>query len=351
MALMGPLVATYERYFKSMPYDVKGIDTTMRPAKMQPLMDYEHFFETDYARFDMTLGLSYLFDVEFTFLHMVIGDDIIELLILALFTKGVSEFGIYYTIWGTRCSGDCQTSVGNKECNNFNNELCTEMFPNELVFKIFEGDDGLTGSSNCVANQLKYNYQFMQCLGFQIKLDHYQDITLTSFCGRFNYDNKGSLGSYCDLKRTLAKLHTSVSDGDAQSLLLAKCMSYHYTDRHTPIIGPLTYTIINLLIHEVSARRLERAFRLLDAREMRWRHSHFTIRPQQFPDFVTKPVISAEIRAAVAVRTGWTPAMQVRFEEYYSSWRYIPSIITRIPDEWTYKTHAHLHGPVSEMVL
>ena len=329
---------------------MKGLSIQQRDEKIAKLLRFSYFLEHDYARYDMSISKPYLEQVEYVNFCMPFqGDEhwMYRLAFrMAFDTFGVSEIGLSYQIEGSRCSGDAHTSCGNGTDNDFNTWVALEPLPDDAWDSVEEGDDGLGGVDGKYKDQAIFNMHILCCLGFQLKLDVYNSFDQVSFCGRFLTYSRDKVLSMCDLKRTLAKIHTTCSDGDPQALALAKMISYYHTDAGTPIIGPLVYTLIQILLPLVNRRRLARAVmhltRSLWERDKLCRVDFYTL---DYPFVDIKP----ELRALVALRTGYSPGMQQAFESYYMSFMllgHVPAVVDRIPEGWNFDNTSHVHGPV-----
>lgn len=347
LSVLGPYVAALEGLMKLHPRLVKGMNNADRDKKMGTLRNFGAYLETDFSRFDMSLCLSFLLSFELITLTRYFDMDdqlYADALSALLETEGVSEVGLCYLIYGTRCSGDAHTSIGNGLINDFLTWLCVP----EHCEHFHEGDDGIIACDAADVDQIRYNLCILPVLGFQIKVDVYNDLHQVSFCGRFLYDNESSgVGSYCDLKRTLAKFHTICSDGDAQALLLAKSMSIYSSDGHTPIIGPLSLAIIRILKPIVCDRRLKRA-------KLHLVRDGYSAERIRFDDGLVVKDVCPQVRASVALRTGYHPGLQIAFEKYYASWvklGMIPSNVIRLPDHWEFDETSTVYGRVCEYVV
>jgi len=353
LSIFGPYVSEIEHQLINHPNLVKGISLAKRDSKLGTgsgtngsLPSFSHYLETDYSRYDLSISAAYIRHIERIFLALpfVHDDAYLELLPWLEVTKGVSDLGLTYTVLGTRCSGDAHTSIANGLINHFNTWVALFELPVDSWCSYHEGDDGIIGVSSEWVDQAVYNMHIMPVLGYQLKLDVYRSLGDASFCGRFLLDRFGTVSSYCDLRRTLSKLHTICSDGDAESLLLAKMISYYHTDRSTPIVGALATVIIQLLLPRVSKRRLTRAMSHL--RRDFWFRNKFD-GELMFRDSYPFVAPDALLRAFVSTRCGLNPITQQRLEAYYLSWLnlgYIPSVIDKILDEWVVKFNQHIHG-------
>ena len=174
--------------------------------------------------------------------------------------------------------------------------------------------------------------KFLEYLGFTAKIIVRTDLNELGFCGRKYFVDGCNVSSMCDLNRSLAKMHTTCSNGDLQALALAKAMSYHHTDKHTPIIGTITHVIIKHLRPVVSARRLKRAI------------NHYQReRPISFGwnnKWDLEPV-SPAARAAAAITSDISPTTQIAFEKYYLSLPFIPDRFVQLPVQWDFSNQSH----------
>jgi len=344
LSSIGPYVSAVEKLMCHHPRLVKGRDIVERDAHMSALTSCSHFIETDYSRFDMSYSYEMIHSFEMMALLFFFDDfdeGYADSLRMLFETSGKSDIGLDYSVFGTRCSGDAHTSIGNGLVNDFMTWLCV---PHDSEH-FHEGDDGVIGLRGEVEyQQVMYNLNVISCLGFQLKMDTYHSIHETTFCGRFFYEDRGQLYSYCDIERALSKFHTVCSDGDSRALLLAKAMSINYTDGGTPIIGCVSDVIIRLLLPVVMPRSLKRAkYRL--QHEGRYKVLRYS------SDHFSDP--TPAIRAACWNRTGFTPSVQIAFENYYRSFLklgYIPNVIQRLPGEWRFDLTSHVYGGVSDFV-
>lgn len=334
------------------PNLVKGLDLKARELKLsgknktaRSLTEYDCYLETDYSRFDLCISAAYLASVERIFLTCAFQGDswLLDLVACLGTTRGINELGLSYNVLGTRCSGDAHTSIANGLINHFNTWLAfVELPPNSWV-SFHEGDDGIIGVSSNYREQAIHNLHLLPVLGFQLKLLVHSNLDDATFCGRFLVNQLHGVDSYCDLRRSLAKIHTINSDGDPEALLLAKMISYYHTDKSTPVIGTLSTVIIRILLPKVTTRRLTRAMNHL---KRDWwfaqKHKDLVFR-ESYP--LHQPELL--VRALVADRCDIDIGLQYAFESYYLSWLelgHIPSIVDRLPGEWTTKLKMHVHG-------
>lgn len=329
MSFLGPYIAALEHHIADHPPEsghflVKGLSAAKRDKRMTDLLDFDTFIESDYSRFDRRVSIQILQLVEFVCLTFLYDDtEFARVLSLSWKTFGLSSLGTKYHVDGTRCSGDAWTSIGNGLINRFLTWVCLR----DMKYKSYhEGDDGVIGIHRRDVSQVMERLQFLDILGFKAKIAVHNTIDTVSFCGRKLYQDASMVRSYCDLERSLAKINTTVSEGDPQALLLAKMMSYNATDRHTPIVGALTWSIICILSPQVNARRLKRA--KAHIRSERYEANFEGIGPPNVPN---------ASRASAYMTSGYSPAQQLAFEAYYASWvslGFIPSVVDKLPGDW-----------------
>jgi len=327
MSVVGPYIAAVEKHAHHARFLVKGMNLAKRNAKMSPLLAKKRFIEIDYARFDMTINRSML-EVERTLMTSTfprtVFPELHEAYDLMMQTTGTSSLGTRYTKLGGRNSGDLTTSIGNGLLNRFAVWMCLRKLPPSSWVSFHEGDDGIIGVDTDLLNQVVDNLQFLWTVGFQPKMDVYNHIVQTSFCGRFLVDTPGGLESYCDPLRTLSKIHTTCAMGDARELMCAKTLSYAFTDGTTPMVGPYSYAISTILSREISVVRLEdRLRRLVKSNELPWFFAE-ALRKQGVDiralSSRPRPEVNNELRAAFAMRTGISIREQLEFEAVCWGW-------------------------------
>lgn len=334
LSIIGPYISSVEHYLHDAPFLVKGINLPDRDKRMTKLLDYHTYLETDYSRFDMTISHQWLECVQDPLLLLFFEEStqLREALMLARKTSGVSSYGLKYDIVGTRCSGDAHTSIGNGLINAFNTWMIYSDIPEDEICAFHEGDDGIVGFTSDYADCANRVY-IMDSLGFKVKAFITQDITQATFCGRYLAEDGGSLLSYCDPYRTLSKLHITFSNGQLPMLLLAKCLSYRYTDGATPIIGPIVKTLVKLLQSnnitnsKYSKINIKSSYRHAMANRWVMRLMENVDLDQYSED------VDERLRVPFAIRTGINPTAQRRIESYYVQMfsKYIPESFDKIP--------------------
>lgn len=347
LAILGPYIAAFEHHALNCEELIKGLTLKERDRKMSALCGFDAYAETDYTRFDLTISQMIMRLIEFLIFDTTFDFSehpfLKEALMLALTTKGVSDFGWMYDIEGTRCSGDAHTSIGNALVNLFNAWLSSRLIPEGECKDVVEGDDGAKGFMKKWQGLIDFSIKQLTYLGFRVKVNYSPVIEDITFCGRFMTETPLGLVSFCDPFRTLDKFHVTCSNNEhLAGLLKAKSMSYLDTDGNTPVVGPLVWALRNVLKDVKLSGSVVRA-----ARGMR-RH----IVDQNFKVLEKrniKPVILPEVRAAFAHRTGMSIPEQIAHEKMTEEWvrlgyipKHIPKIFTKDPDVGDGNKHVHL---------
>lgn len=283
---------------------------------MEACRPYRYFYEIDYSRYDASISLEMMACFELQWLCLVyppsVYPEFASALISCLSTNGVSDIGVTYRTYGTRCSGDAHTSIGNGMLNHYLTFLMTSHISDLVSFH--EGDDGLI----CTLERIDDWFTVLPTLGFLIKLDLHSSLNDAAFCGMYLCDTPTGLASYSDPERTLVKLHVCKADGFPQNLLFAKALSVLSLNPSTPIITAWCMHILRCVQTPLS--RPSRRHHLLRTitRIQSGGRRHFV----SFTPRVT--AISADIRAAFAHRTGISPGLQVEYEDYLLSLPFVP---------------------------
>lgn len=349
MTVLGPIVASVEKHAHKAPFLVKGLNLKTRDKRMERLLRFDRFFEIDFARFDMTISVDML-EVERTFVlanyPKQLFPEVHRAYDLMMQTTGISRMDTSYHRQGGRQSGDLTTSIGNGLLNRFSIWACLRNLPQGSWDSFHEGDDGIIGVKAEYADIVREALQFLWVFGLQPKIDCYDYIGLTSFCGRFLAETTQGLTSYSDPLRTLTKLHTTCSMGPPKELALAKALSYLHTDRETPIIGPWCQAIIDRLRPEVHVSKLKRRINELVRRnELPWLASEHIRKYGIDIHASSSCTVNPELRGVFAMRTGVSIAEQLRFEEDLARWRDrgIDNGIIPLEVAWTLKHNVYLN--------
>jgi hypothetical protein len=364
LTTIGPYIAAIEKAahlhlrggeIKGEPSLVKGLSLEKRDAHMQRLLPYTHFIETDYTRFDRHISRPYLADVQDLLLTAPFSPiehpDLYKALKMAHLTYGTSDYGLIYSVDGTRCSGDAHTSIGNGLINLFNTWLCLRSLPEDSWTSIHEGDDGVIALRNGVQHQAMVNLTTLNCLGYSVKMDLYNSLDNVSFCGRHLFTTPTGLSSHCDLLRSLDKFHTATSNMSPLPLIWAKALSYYHTDKATPIIGPLCAHLINTIGPLLSFSQRKRALHDQKTR----RNGRYITQDITLKMVTSVPVVDPcpMLRVSTALRTGIDVHQQIMLEKAYAQMPAIQGIIQfpKIPREWIQRSDAVILGNVSDWVL
>lgn len=284
---------------------------------MSACRSYRYFYEIDYSRFDASISLEMMACFELQWLCLVYPPEVYpefaSALVSCLSTRGVSDVGITYRTYGTRCSGDAHTSIGNGILNHFLTFLMTSHLSDVLSYH--EGDDGLI----CTLERIDHWFTILPTLGFLIKLDLHSSLTDAAFCGMYLCDTPSGLSAYSDPERTLVKLHVCKADGLPQNLLFAKALSVLSLNPCTPIITAWCQHILRCVDTPLSKpSRRHHLLRTIARIQSGGRRHFVSFSPRTF-------TITSDVRAAFAHRTGISPALQVAYESYLLALPFVPS--------------------------
>lgn len=353
LSIIGPYVSALEHALIKMPFLIKGLDRGGRRRKLDLLKGFTHFAEIDYARFDQCINHEIINHVEHTLLTLPFDDDpdayLFRLCLhLALVVKGISESGIRYMKRGTRCSGDAHTSIANALLNIFLTFMAlVDVRPDRWV-ALVEGDDGVVGMDDDLAEEMDSRFAIIPTLGFGLKLEHRQGIQQVTFCG--TYLAHGDY--YSDPFRSLAKFGTALGEGRPEVLLLAKAYSYAYMNPRTPMISAICRCIVRVLGHlRVPHRVLKREMDSMYNLRMMTDSAVGGINVAKVIGNFRTAEPTAELRAAFALRTGLTPRFQLEYERWWDRCSYIPNLVPRLPGEVNLDNNGTLMGNVNDYML
>lgn len=325
LVVVGPYISALEHHLNDVPWLVKGLTPFARSSRLNPLLSYYGFIETDYSRFDRSISYEIIQCVEQTIFFSVFPQHLhplfAELMSYALVTSANNEFDLPYRVFGTRCSGDAHTSIGNGLLNRFNTWLCLRALPSDAWMSVHEGDDGVVCFDRKHFDVGDVLLSIISTLGFIVKTSKFTDPADVTFCGRWWFVDNGTLSEMADLGRTLSKFNVTLRPGSLPTLLYAKALSYAYTDGHTPIVGALCAKIIQILGPRLSRSATKRA-KFLSYQD------RYILRELCCEVEFSSPTASA--RACFSNRTGILPDRQLLVEELISSWDDIPCLITPI---------------------
>jgi hypothetical protein len=330
LSIIGPYMNALEHRLHNAAFLVKGLNLRQRDRKMRVFQSFSAFIETDYSRFDMTISQQWIEQVEQVFFRQCFGllatlpehALIINCLLHCLRTKGVSSSGLWYTVEGTRCSGDAHTSIGNGIINKFNTWMCLRSLPTNSWTSVHEGDDGLIGIDEPLVEQAINNLALLGPCGFVVKSNVSNSLENVGFCGRrFSLGHK--LRSYADVSRTMDKIGTTLSQGDLRGLLRAKALSYHHTDAYTPVVGAFCRAVLSIIpadsvkTRHVVAASLDR----WSTRDVLVFNANTDIKTDQ------------TMRASVALSSSISVPQQIAAEAMFAqwtSWGFIPAEYAKI---------------------
>lgn len=319
LTIMGPHVTKLDSALGGASFSIKGLNFPKRDEKMSVLGLYSQFLEIDFERFDMTISSIIIRLLEMLFLLLPFKDcDLPEtqlfrrIVSMLVFISGKSYNGIKYRIIGTRASGDTHTSSSNTVINRFLVHVIFRIAGIEDYVTFNEGDDGVIGFRGDRA-KVEHAISMLYALGFKCKYSFTDNLEDVTFCGRKMTFLKSTFISYCDVLRTVNKLHITCNQGNLMLLLLAKAMSYYSNDKHTPIVGSWAYYLIKMLYPKVYGKN-----RLI--KHLNNIHPYYR---KQFLEFdITKCelAVMTDLRAVVAHTSGISIAEQIRLEDQFLNW-------------------------------
>nr|UDY80902.1 MAG: RNA-dependent RNA polymerase [Lake Sinai virus 3] len=316
LATLGPYFSAIEHRASSLPFLIKGCDIPARAVKMSSLLGWPDYYEIDYSRFDLSISAEVISQYEHAWVSLVYPPSahpgFWQTLVSTLITSGVSEYGITYSLPGSRCSGDPHTSVGNGLLNAFLTWLIT--FDKDCAY-FCEGDDGIIGCSPPIGDEV----EIIPDLGFMLKMEHYNHIDECSFCGMYLLDARGTLKMYSDPLRTLSKIHVCCADGSPNNLIVAKALSVLNLNPSTPIITAFCRHILNVVRSRLLNPRNRNKLAAAVRRVAPW----MVYMPFRYTPYYAEPCPAT--RAAFAVRTGISPALQIEYENYLLALTFVPS--------------------------
>jgi len=316
LATLGPYFSAIEHRASSLPFLIKGCDIPARAVKMSSLLGWPDYYEIDYSRFDLSISAEVISQYEHAWVSLVYPPSthpgFWQTLVSTLITSGVSEYGITYSLPGSRCSGDPHTSVGNGLLNAFLTWLIT--YDKDCAY-FCEGDDGIIGCSPPIGDEI----EIIPDLGFMLKIEHYNHIDECSFCGMYLLDARGTLKMYSDPLRTLSKIHVCCADGSPNNLIVAKALSVLNLNPSTPIITAFCRHILNVVRSRLLNPRNRNRLAAAVKRVAPW----MVYMPFRYTPYYAEPCPAT--RAAFAARTGISPALQIEYEKYLLSLTFVPS--------------------------
>lgn len=343
LAILGPYISAIEHKAIRNRYLVKGLTPRQRAKKVDWLVEFGRFLEIDYSRFDMTISpeIINIFELAVLKKPFPFGEHALyhQALDHTLRTSGISSFGTRYNREGGRCSGDAHTSIGNGLLNYFLTWVCLRGLPQHAWRSVHEGDDGIVGFQAKYWDQVRANMAFLDVLGFKVKLKLSKNVEEVVFCGRHFFWTSEGMREMADVPRSLKKFNTTMSLGRNKILLLAKALSYNYTDADTPLLGALTYSLVRVLRDDPecqSPRRLRSALAAIKAERWMIRDAGVTV-TADCAHRVRPPRVPPEARAVCALTDGISFHLQQALEKEYLGWvhlGHVPSEITKLLFDW-----------------
>lgn len=239
-------------------------------ARMVELAEkYDVLFEHDGSRWDGHLSpagrtLERMFIARVTSTQHV--DDALELHAKGYGNDVRGRYGTVYNQGTTRASGNPETSLFNSLIGAFIGYLGARrtrhadgrfLGHEEALARlgVYGGDDAVNtvGGTPLLKAAADMGQDFTEVV-------HQRGSPGLVFLGRvFGPDLwNGDDNSCCQLKRTIAKFHTSVENDAPLRKLLEKSRAYNLTDGHTPILGPFTSKVLELagaLVDDVGVTR------------------------------------------------------------------------------------------------
>lgn len=214
--------------------------------------DYERIINCDFSRLDGTISRWLRERIMHAVLLRFFGDDqeLLSLLTNERNASGVTAQGVRYNSGEGQKSGSPLTTVGNTLVTAFfffatlreDGYDPTEAFDN---IGLMYGDDAVNGRISKSSAE-----KVASCLGLSIKIEAVLRGQPLTYLGRTFIDPWSTDTSMQDIKRTLSKIHTSVtnsSEVSSKTALLWKCMSYLITDAKTPILHVYCEHMLKLL--------------------------------------------------------------------------------------------------------
>jgi hypothetical protein len=234
---------------------------SMSPSKIAMsvvslLSDAKSVIETDYGKFDGTHG-EFLCRLELAILRRYFSplyhSEINELYKKQYNAIGYTRHGVRYNTGFSRLSGSPETSAFNSIDNAFVAYVALRTGPysrdgqEKLAYSklgLYGGDDGLS-----VGIDPKHYTRVAANFGLNLTSCVTYRGTRVKFLGRYFADPwNGDPGSYCDVRRQVAKLHLSTASPEItnEEIVYRKALGYILTDPETPFLAVWAAKIISL---------------------------------------------------------------------------------------------------------
>lgn len=229
--------------------------------------------------------------------------------LLAANNKCIFSNGIVVSVSATRMSGEMNTSLGNSFSNWILMKFIAEKHNLILLDLVVEGDDCLASFLGAVPEA----WMFAE-LGFEIKIEIFEDIGRASFCGLlFDAFEMNLVQSPVKFILNLGwfdPLYVSSSKLTALRLLYGKCLGTLAQLPNCPIISALCFRVCTLLsfiqhpklASSLSTYEREEKLRLIQSA------------------VVAPPSIGFATRQLVSDVFGLPESFQEQFEKYIGTW-------------------------------
>lgn len=257
-ALMGGYFHAVDQYLiNTQDFLVKGKNPRMiSECRRQIASRNSCFFGSDFSSFEGSQDYEIQMNIELKFYeHMFANYEQLIPMIRNFYEEGRNYWfaGKYVGhMYGKRCSGDMQTSIGNSILNYSLWKFASFKQQNPIEILV-EGDDAF------IATQYKpIDFKIVTELGFDVKPDgpsgNYEDITFLS-----QYQYKGN--TFGNLPKLIDKVGTIISTKVSRMImqnptkfynefrpdyLYTKAYCFHYQFRGTPILDVLLEKIMEL---------------------------------------------------------------------------------------------------------
>lgn len=236
----GPMIKAIERVVYALPWFIKHIPVTDRPAAVLAMKQANRrYFQTDFTAFESHFTSRFLDICECAlYRHCLSSSPDCVYMCEALMGKNNmrTRSGISASVSGRRMSGDTCTSLG----NGFTNLMLAMFIAHKQGAELdgfVEGDDGLF-STTADLNAAAYDE-----LGFTIKVDEVDDPCEASFCGLIFSNSAQIIRDPRKFFMTFGWTQSFINAGDRimDELQHAKAMSALCETPDCPIVSELAY--------------------------------------------------------------------------------------------------------------
>lgn len=248
---VGPWISAVSKPIFALPEFIKTVPVADRPQFIIDKLYQEgcKYIATDYTAFEAHFTPYIMRCLEFVAYRWVLARVPGGLEFLQIFEKVVCgrnncrNKNLRMGVDGKRMSGECTTSVGNGISNLL--ILAYLGHTHGFTFKcVVEGDDALA----VITDGQPPTSEMYRELGFDIKLEQFDDMCEASFCGLvFDIDSKCVLA---DPRKHLAEAsvgdpkYLCVRDNKRTELLRAKGYSYVYCYKGCPVIQSMGLALL-----------------------------------------------------------------------------------------------------------